>query len=446
MAKREKLEKNIEPHAKIWYDDTVHLHGGSKGADMKEKKTESPVFYDQADELWHYHKKYLTTDSQITFRISKEGYNTPEEAMRFYLQDSEIFSEKMEALKNKQPRNTDFRQELVNWYHNIHLATVSGSTVITSSYVLYHFILPNLGMLGDKKLDQVMAKDLNKLIQSMDQCCDTAKAQTYKFLNVFFKEILLDRKIRANPMELVTPYYFSNAQKEVPAYTKKEIATLLSYAKNTTHFFEIYLMLLGLRLGEIRGLKETDFNKREKTLHIRRQLVRQDEVVYSADGNISVKKVGVTVKAPKTESSNRIIRVPSITFDLLTQRENEINNTQKKRTEKEQEWNDTFASYICRSDTGKIKSEKTLTNALKRICTSAKLPIVSPHDLRHITATLMFEYALSGASSPSDDSSTNVTFDIYMNYVRSLSRVRRVSENLIDPFNALSKLKGAVAQ
>ena len=98
-----------------------------------------------------------------------------------------------------------------------------------------------------------------------------------------------------------------------------------------------------------------------------------------------------------------------------------------------------------------------MTNALKRICTSAKLPIVSPHDLRHITATLMFEYALSGASSPSDDilekvskylghSSTNVTFDIYMNYVRSLSRVRRVSENLIDPFNALSKLKGAVAQ
>ncbi len=350
---------------------------------MKEKKQESPVFYDPADELWHYHQKYLTTNLQIEFRVSKEGYETPEEAMYSYLHDSESFSEKMKILKSKQPGNIDFRQELLNWYHNTHLAVVGGSTVITSSYVLYHFILPNLGPLGDKKTDRVTAKDLNKLIHSLDQCCDTAKAQTYKFLNIFFKEMYLDQKIRANPMELVTPYYFSSSRKEVPDYTKKELITLLTYAEKTIHFFEVYLMLLGLRTGEIRGLKEKDFNKTEKTIHIRRQIVRQDEAVYFADGEVSVKKAGVTVKAPKTASSNRIIRVPDITFDLLKERKNSINDAKKRRLEKGLDWDDTFAGYICRADTGKIKSESTLTHALKRICSSAKIPIVSPHDLRY---------------------------------------------------------------
>ena len=424
---------------------------------MEKKKQESPVFYEPADELWHYYQKYLTTNLQIEFRISKEGYATPEDAMYSYLQDSETFSDKMKALKNKQPGNIDFRQELINWYHNTHLAMISGSTVVTSSYVLYHFILPNLGLLGDKKLDWVTAKDINKLLHSLDQCCDTAKAQSYKFLNIFFKEMYLDQKIRANPMELATPYYFKSDRKEVPSYTEKELITLLLYAKETIHFFEIYLMLLGLRTGEIRGLKETDFNKAEKTIHIQRQIVRQDETIYSANGEVSVKKVGVIVKAPKTESSHRIIRVPDVTFDLLKKRKKDIRDAKKRREENGLCWDNTFTTYICRSDTGKIKSESTLTSALKRICSSAKIPIVSPHDLRHITATLMFEYALSGTAQPSDEilkkvseylghSSTNITFDIYMDYVQNLSRIRQVSENLIDPFNELSKQKGRIYQ
>lgn len=421
---------------------------------MKAKKKEIPVFYDQADESWHYHQKYLTTDLQIGYCASKEGYDTPEGAMHAYLNDSERFSEKMKALKDKQPGNIDFRQELINWYHNIHLAKISGSTVVTSSYVLYHFIQPNLGSLGDKKLDQVTAADLNRLIRSMDQCCDTAKAQTYKFLKVFFKEMHLDQKLRANPMEQVTPYYFNKHPKEVPDYTEKELTELLAYARKTIHFFEVYLMLLGLRTGEIRGLKESDFEEKERTIHIRRQIVRQNEILYSSDGEVDVKKTGVAVKATKTISSNRIIRVPDVTFELLRERKKTIADAKRKRERNGLDWDDTFTTYICRSDTGKIKSESTLLNALKRICSSARLPIVSPHDLRHITATLMFEYAISSTEQPSDDilkkvseylghSSTNTTFDIYMDYVRNLSRVRQVSEDL-DPFYGLPRPESKV--
>lgn len=424
---------------------------------MKNKKTESPVFYEPTDGTWHYRQRYLTTNMQIGFQISEEGYDTPEEAMYSYLQDHKVFSDKMKALKDKQPWSTDLRQELLRWYHNIYLLVVNGSTVVTSSYVLYHFILPNLGPLGDKKLDRVTAKDINELIGSLNGCCDTAEAQTYKFLNIFFKEMYTDRKIRANPMDLVTPYRFNGNRKVVPAYTESEIATLLMSARKTIHFFEIYLMLLGLRTGEIRGLREDDFDVTEQTVHIQRQIVRQDEVLYSADGKVDVKKTGVAVKATKTESSDRILRVPTITFELLDERIQGIDDARKRRLEKGLSWDDTFADYICRSDTGKIKSESTLLTALKRVCSSEKLPIVSPHDLRHITATLMFEHASSNTDQPSEEilkevskylghSSTNITFDIYMDYVQSLSRIRNVSESLMDPLNEFSRLEGRVSQ
>lgn len=425
--------------------------------EKKEKKQESPIFYETADGLWHYQCRCLTTDLRLIFQVSKEGYDTPEDAMRSYLEDAETFQQKIKLFKDKQPGNTSFRQELLAWYHNIHLAVISGSTVVTSSYVLYHFILPNLGALGDKKLDQITAKELDKLIQSLNQCCDTAQAQAYKFLNIFFKEMYLDQKIWANPMELATPYYFASKRKEVPNYTKKELAALLASARKGMHFFEVYLMLLGLRTGEIRGLKESDFNEEKGIIHIRRQIVSQDEVVYSAGGQVKVKKAGITVKAPKTESSNRIIRVPAITFDLLWERKVWLEETKKMKTEKGRYWDNVFAGYICRSDTGRIKSESTFIQALKRICSSAKIPIVSPHDLRHIAATLMFEYSLSNTAQPSEEilktvseylghSSTNTTFDIYMDYVRDLSRVRQVSEELIDPFHKLPSLEGRACQ
>lgn len=213
-------------------------------------------------------------------------------------------------------------------------------------------------------------------------------------------------------------------------------------------------MLLGLRTGEIRGLKESDFEEKERTIHIRRQIVRQNEILYSSDGEVDVKKTGVVVKATKTISSNRIIRVPDVTFELLRERKKTIADAKRKRERNGLDWDDTFTTYICRSDTGKIKSESTLLNALKRICSSARLPIVSPHDLRHITATLMFEYAISSTEQPSDDilkkvseylghSSTNTTFDIYMDYVRNLSRVRQVSEDL-DPFYGLPRPESKV--
>lgn len=381
---------------------------------------------------------------QIEYLVDPTGYDTPEEAMEDYLSYSKAFKEQMQNLKDQQVSKKDFRSELTSWYHNSFLPLCSGSTVITTSYVMYHFIMPNLGKLGDRPLLEVTATDLEKLIKSLNGSCDTAAAQTYKFLGYFFKSAAQEHKLRSNPMENVTPRGFNREQKEVPSYTEEEIKTLLKNARNTIHFLEVILMLLGLRTGEIRGLAFSDFNEAEGTVSIRRQIVRKDEVLYSADGNVSVKKVGVEIKATKTECSNRILRVPQLIFPLLNERRIRLKTMMQARETNGKSWNHLYDSYICVSDDGNIKSEGTLAVALKRICTAGGIPIVSPHDLRHITATMMFEYGINH-EIPSDTilenvskylghASTNTTFDVYMDYVSKRSRIRDISENVADPF------------
>lgn len=381
---------------------------------------------------------------QIEYMIDPTGYDTPEEAMEGYLSYSKAFKEQMQNLKDQQVSKKDFRSELASWYHNSFLPLCSGSTVTTTSYVMYHFIMPNLGKLGDRTLQEVTATDLEKLIRSLSSSCNTAAAQAYKFLGYFFKSAAREHKIRSNPMENVTPRGYNRDQKEVPSYTEEEIRILLKNARNTIHFLEVTLMLLGLRTGEIRGLAFPDFNEAERTVFIRRQIVRKDEVLYSADGNVSVKKVGVEIKATKTKCSNRILRVPQMIFPLLNERKTRLQSMMQAREANGKSWNHLYDSYICVSDDGNIKSESTLISALKRICTAGSIPIVSPHDLRHITATLMFQYGINH-ETPSDTilervskylghASTNTTFDIYMDYVSKLSRIRDISESVVDPF------------
>ena len=71
----------------------------------------------------------------------------------------------------------------------------------------------------------------------------------------------------------------------------------------------------GLRYGEIRGLRFTDFNKQERTVTVRRQAVRLSDVDY-AGKKIRVSRTGIEIKATKTEESDRVLRMPEIIFSL----------------------------------------------------------------------------------------------------------------------------------
>ena len=253
-------------------------------------------------------------------------------------------------------------------------------------------------------------------------------------------------------MDYVQPYPFNRPIKEFPAYTAEDVRKLLAEAKYTTHLLEICLMLLGLRAGEVRGLRFSDFNEENQTLHVRRQAAKQQAATIKDDGTFSVKKIGTNIKSPKNDTSDRILKVPHHIFLLVRERKHYLDDLKEDRLKKGKPWDDQYEGYISIADFGQLKDENTVAVALKRICSAAAIPNVSPHDLRHIAATLMYEYGaannpdkegvLKSVSRYLGHASPNITIDVYMTFVESLSKIRGISETRQDPFLFASKTGG----
>ena len=124
----------------------------------------TPVFWDENDGKWHFTEKCLNPESQITYVTNPHTFETPDEAMQAYLGSSQKFSEKMDQMKMREVKIPTFAEELKTWYHNVFLLTVSNSYSICMGYMLYHFLLPNLGKIGEKPLNKVAWMDIDKLI------------------------------------------------------------------------------------------------------------------------------------------------------------------------------------------------------------------------------------------------------------------------------------------
>ena len=415
------------------------------------KQNVTPVFWNPDDGKWYFTEKRLTSGFQITYETNPHAYETPDEAMEAYLETSRAFSQKMDKMKMEEKKAPDFAHELIDWYHNVFLIKASGAYAVTMGYVLYNFLLPNLGPIGKKPLEKVVWSDIEKLISKTCDICMTARAQTYKFFRIFYTDMMLMERLTENPMDDVTPQPFQAPLKNFVIYSEEEIKKLLQVSEKTIHFLEVCLMLHGLRYGEVRGLRYSDFDKKNRTVTIRRQAVRKSEILYN-EKKMVVNRVGVEIKATKTEESDRILRIPEIIFYLVEERRDWLEQRKEIRVKHKKEWTEDYDDYICIADGGKIKSESTLNGALKRICSRAGIPIVTTHNLRHIAATMMFEYGTRSKEHPEEilmyvseylgHANIGTTFDIYTAYIEAESRIRGELESHVDPILFARKGKG----
>ena len=130
-------------------------------------------------------------------------------------------------------------------------------------------------------------------------------------------------------------------------------------------------MTLGLRRGEVAGLKWSAINFITGRMEITHQLQR-------------VKGDGVVLRELKSKSSRRSIQLPPFCVEALTrraaiqERERELAGTK---------WKDTGFIFTGK-DGGPIMTEKVTTEHTAALI-RAKLPHVRFHDLRHTAATLL---------------------------------------------------------
>ena len=153
-------------------------------------------------------------------------------------------------------------------------------------------------------------------------------------------------------------------KKQITRISDTEQKRLISYLKANMSFtaFGILLSLcMGLRIGELCGLKWKDVDFQNKVLHIRRTVQR----ITSTNGN---RKTKIVISAPKSATSFRDIAIPDALMRYFRMLKNE-------------------ADFFILSGADKPVEPRTMQYRYKKILQTVDMEYCNYHQLRHTFAT-----------------------------------------------------------
>jgi len=190
-------------------------------------------------------------------------------------------------------------------------------------------------------------------------------------------------------------------RKQVEKISDTEQKKLVSYLKanmSLTAFGILLSLFMGLRIGELCGLKWEDVDFRNKILHIRRTVQR----ISSANGN---RKTKIVISAPKSATSFRDIVIPDALMKYFEMFRDE-------------------ADHFILSGADKPVEPRTMQYRYKKILQSAEVEDHNYHKLRHTFATNSAEkgFNVKALSAVLGHSSVTLTLNRYIHPDRTYER------------------------
>ena len=190
-------------------------------------------------------------------------------------------------------------------------------------------------------------------------------------------------------------------RKQVEKISDTEQKKLVSYLKanmSLTAFGILLSLFMGLRIGELCGLKWEDVDFRNKILHIRRTVQR----ISSANGN---RKTKIVISAPKSATSFREIAIPDMLMEYFEMFRSE-------------------ADHFILSGADKPVEPRTMQYRYKKILQSAEVEDHNYHKLRHTFATNSAEkgFNVKALSAVLGHSSVTLTLNRYIHPDRTYER------------------------
>ena len=240
---------------------------------MAEKSKKYPhAFFERNS--WYHRTKVLQEDYSVKYgKIG--GFKTDKEAEDAYNKHMEEFDRTMKVKLLPQGKDITVKEYLVYWYESIFSERIESTTGYVSAYVLYSFLLPSID--DDMKLRLINVEYINAVLKAAAKYCESAGNKSRELLFIAFKDAVVERMIPNNPVIGTKKYPRKKAN--VMILNKEQTKRFLLAAKARNWFLEIILALyLGLRKGEILGLKFSDFDMEKKIVHIQRQLVSDVKV------------------------------------------------------------------------------------------------------------------------------------------------------------------------
>lgn len=262
-----------------------------------------------------------------------------------------------------------------HWLRFIKAWTIKPKTLSDYEHRYRAHISP---VLGKRRLESITRSDVYKLRRAMlDSGYSTPTVNgAIQVLKAVLKDAETDGIIKQSPardLKKLSKPAGERTQVKTP-YTPEEASQLFAACKDDQIGTSVALaMILGLRRGEILGLKWNDIDLEKGTLSVARTL--QEVTVYDDDGR---GRTSLLEGPTKTSASVRVVKLSDPILRLLRHR---ILDFQIGKIFRENQW-------VVGDLDGNPLTPKVLDKGYKKLVAEAGLRPIRFHDLRHTSAHL----------------------------------------------------------
>lgn len=290
------------------------------------------------------------------------------------------------------------------WLNQLIVNKIKPSTYASYQQKIMQHIVP---VLGTRPLTTLNNQDLDHfLVQLTDKGLSNTTIHTiFTILNAALSKAVTERIIKENPcIYIVLPKMNHN---EISVLTRGQQWKLEQVAlKEETCSPVIIALYTGMRIGEISGLKWSDIDWVNRTIHVQRTIQR----ISTPNGPTKTKLI---VGTPKSKSSLRKIPIAKNLGDYLKEKKKQATN-----------------QFVIDAERG-YAEPRLISFRFKRIVAQASMENIHFHALRHTFATRCIEQGIDVAtvSKLLGHKSTKMTLDTYTG---SLWETREQAMAIID--------------
>lgn len=275
---------------------------------------------------------------------------------------------KMDKGTQIMPSEYTFAQWLDYWYKDIILPQIEETTAYGYRGMIKNYLKPQL---GEIRLQKLTARDIQQYytwLMGEKELSPNTVIKHHNLLTNTLNAAERQEYITKNPMRAVSPP--KKRQREAKFYTPEQLGILLDKAVGTRLELPVFICAyLGLRRGELCGLRWSDVDLEHKTITI--------ENTRTQAGKKEIEK------GTKTASSTRTLYLPDTLCDMLKAAKE---HQQVCRAEYKNAYDDN--DYVVVMEDGRPFRPNYLSELFGKFLADNDLPKIVLHELRHTFASL----------------------------------------------------------
>ncbi|MFF3696646.1 tyrosine recombinase XerC [Streptomyces sp. NPDC002221] len=259
-------------------------------------------------------------------------------------------------------------------------------------------------MIGGKRLESLGTADVRRFLLQLEKKTTAATAkESHRVLRSALSAACREEMITRNVAKLVEP---PRAEaRELRPWTLDEPLDFLAVSRTDPLYAAFVLAIaMGLRRGEIVGLRWSDVDLDNRVLYVRNQTQRRRGVLYDDD--------------PKSRR-RRAVPLPALCIAPLRWHRMRQAAARTKAGERWQE-----SGYVFTTRNGRQVEPRNVYRSFTRVAQDTGLRVVRLHDARHGTATLLTAAGVAPrvVMEILGHSQMSITMDVYTHVVRDTQR------------------------